>query len=253
MVSDLRNRFIAAVSSMCLVGAILSGIVGCVPLPSAEEAHNQLLHETGFQMLPMAPGEPAFLEKNHRGYRVLFRPQMGNVWGRWAGRVAMGEVGRELGRVGQFLTGSYPSGIGGVTGSPLDRVLSRIIGQPLTFYFVLAHGKKNAPRLDIVSDFSTVTPDDPQPRQARVSFTAGSIYSSDRAFVERLLNHPRVLQRVAGYRSQYIRVDDDAVSFIFAGSETDWSAEIREEGGYGALINSVVDSLADIADEIDRS
>jgi hypothetical protein len=233
-----------------LTAAVLL-LSSCIAVPTPEQQLADLRARTGFEAAADIPAdEGMWLRKTHKGYPVLFRPQMGNVWGRYAARLAMGEIGRELGRVGQFLTGSYRSGVGGVAGSPLDRALSSVIGQPLTFYFVLKHGKPNAPRLDVVSDFSTVKPFDPEPIQGKIGFNAGSLYSSDSAFAQSILGDSALVEQLSNLRSQYIRVDEQAVTFIFAGSERDWSAEITERGGYPEYINDIVDILAKIADRI---
>jgi len=237
---------------LTFIALILLLLQSCIHVPTAEEQILDLQTKTGFSPQPSADNSDGmWLQKNHRGYAVLFRPQMGNVWGRYAARMAMGEIGRELGRVGQFLTGSYRSGVGGVAGSPLDRALSAVIGQPLTFYFVLKHDKAAAHRLDVVSDFSTVKPVDPEPHFARVGFNAGSIYTGDSAFGARVTADKALMERLSNLRSQYIRVDDKAVSFIFAGSERDWAAEINERDGYPALINDIVEILGSIADKIE--
>jgi hypothetical protein len=226
-------------------------ISGCTHIPTPAEQLADLKASTGFDAVSSQDSsEGIWLEKNHRGYPVLFRPQMGNVWGRYAARMAMGEIGRELGRVGQFLTGSYSSGVGSVAGSPLDRLLSRVIGQPLTFYFVLKHGKGGEQRADIVSYFSTVQPDDSLPKRGSIGFNAGSLYSSDPALAERIMQDSALVQQISNLRSQYIRIDGDAVTFIFAGSERDWSAEISERGGYPQYINDIVDILGKLADKI---
>ena len=43
--------------------------------------------------------------KTHRGYNVVFTAKAGNVWGRYAARLTMGEIGREVGGFAAYLTG----------------------------------------------------------------------------------------------------------------------------------------------------
>lgn len=232
--------------TVCL---LVSFVWSCTPLVSPEQAQRDFLLQTGFHPMEGVPAEENWLTKNYRGYDILFRPQMGDVWGRYAARMAIGEIGRNSNRLGQFLSGSYEH-VGTVVGSPLDRLLSRVIGQPLTFYIVVKHNKPNAPRLDVLSDFSTVSPDDPLPKYRYVGFNAGNIYTSNPQFAEKILSHPELVEKLSNLRSQYIRVDELGTSFIFAGSERDWSAEIRERDGYAPLINEIVDVLTEISDLI---
>jgi len=52
------------------------------------------------------------------------------------------------------------------------------------------------------------------------------------------------------FRSGYVRVDEYAVSFLFAGSENEYSGMIRNFGSYENMLNGILDGLAGIADEI---
>ena len=51
-------------------------------------------------------------------------------------------------------------------------------------------------------------------------------------------------------RTQYIRLDAEAVTLFFAGSETDYSGMIRDHGDYFRMLNDWMDDLADIADAV---
>ena len=226
--------------------AIIIFISACSVQESIKNANENFLTSTGLEADSQGEG---FATKIHNGYPVLFRAQMGDVWNRYAARLVIGETGRELGRIGQFLSGSHEY-VGTVVGSPLDRILSKVIGQPLTFYIVLKHQKNNVSRLDIISDFSTVQPEDSLPKFARIGFSAGSLYTSDTALGGRVMSDKSLVENISELRSQYIRLDDKAVTFVFAGSETDWSAEIREHDGYDKLILSIMNILSGIADKI---
>ena len=232
--------------------AALFCIVGCVT--SSQQATSnvmaQIEKETGLKVVQVPNTTNVYLGKNHRGYEVLYSAKAGNVWGRYVARLTMGEIGREVGGIMSFLTGSYESGVGGVTGSPLDRLLSRLIGQPLTIMIVLKHGKPGAPRLDIVSGYAVVKPDDPLPQRAKIGWKAGSLYSADEAFAQRIAGNAALMKRMADMRCEYIRVDKDAVTFLWSGSETDYSGMMSDHGGYYKMINAVLDNLADIADAI---
>jgi len=51
-------------------------------------------------------------------------------------------------------------------------------------------------------------------------------------------------------RNQRYRLDKDAVTLFWAGSESDYSGMISDHGGYYKMINDFMDNLADIADAI---
>jgi len=223
-------------------------VCSCVsPREAARKAQQDFTEKTGLKETTLTEGGLQYYGKTHRGYEVLFTAKAGNVWGRLGARVAMGEIGRELGPVGRFLTGSYEH-VGTVVGSPLDRLLSSAMGQPLSFFIILKHGKTGVPRLDVISGYSTLKPSDPQPPKHRLGFRAGEICSADDPLVGRILANKKLTETLAGFRSQYIRLDADAATFMFAGSETEWSSTIREHGTYDQLINTIMDTLADIAD-----
>lgn len=227
-------------------------ISGCVT--SSQQATNnamvQIEQQTGLKPVQLPNTTNQYLGKNHRGYEILYSAQAGNVWGRYAARLTMGEIGREVGGIMSFLTGSYKSGVGGVTGSPLDRLLSTLIGQPLSVMIVLKHGKADAPRLDVLSGYSKIEPEDKLPQRAKVGFKAGSIYSADEAFAKRLSDNSALMKRMVKMRCEYIRVDQDAVTLFWAGSETDYSGMIGDHGDYYKMLNAFMDNLADIADAI---
>jgi hypothetical protein len=206
--------------------------------------------KTGLKPVQIPDTSGAYLGKTHRGYSVLYTAKAGDVWGRYAARLTMGEIGREVGGLLGFLTGQRRSGIGGVTGSPLDRMLSRLIGQPLSVTIMLKHGKPDAPRLDILSGRSVIEPEEKLPQREKVGSKAGHLYSADAAFAARIAGNETLMRRMKDLRGQYVRVDDDAVSFLWAGSETDYSGMIMDHGGYYKMINGILDDLADIADAI---
>jgi hypothetical protein len=58
------------------------------------------------------------------------------------------------------------------------------------------------------------------------------------------------MKRLKKVRYQYIRVDRDLVSFLFAGTELDYSGLIRDHGDYFRMLNDLMDDLADIADAV---
>ena len=221
---------------------------------AADSRQDKILAEfeskTGLKPVQVPDTGGAYLGKTHRGYSVLYTAKAGNVWGRYTARLTMGEIGREVGGLLGFLTGQTSSGVGGVTGSPMDRLLSNLIGQPLSVTIILKHDRPTAPRLDILSGYSKIKPEDPQPQRMKLNFKAGHVYATDAAFAERVFGNEALIKRMKGLRTQYIRVDGDAVSFLWAGSETDYSGMIGDHGGYYQMINSILDDLADLADAI---
>ena len=65
-----------------------------------------------------------------------------------------------------------------------------------------------------------------------------------------LSDNAALMKRMAKMRCQYIRVDENTVTFFWAGSETDYSGMISDHGDYYKMINGIMDDLADIADAI---
>jgi len=236
--------------AVILMGVAL--VTGCVM--SGQKAYEnvmvQMEQQTGLKMIQIPGTTNTYFGKTHRGYQVIYSAKAGNVWGRYAARLTMGEIGREVGGIMIFLTGSYTHISGNVAGSPLDRLLSRLIGQPLSVMIILKHGKPDAPRLDVLSGFANVAPEDSLPLRAKVGFKAGNIYSPNAEFARCISENKVLMKRMQNMRCEYIRVDNAAVTFFWAGSETDYSGMISDHGGYYKMVNDLMDDLADIADAI---
>ena len=234
------------------IAVVLSLALACplVAEPSRQdEILAQIEKETGLAPIEIIGTEGSYLGKTHRGYEVIYTAKAGNVWGRYAGRLTMGEIGREVGGVLGFLTGQGEH-ISSVTGSPLDRAMSDIIGQPLSVTIALKHKKTGAPRLDIMSKYSVLANQEDMPEQVKIGFKAGSIYSNDAAFASALGGNKALMGRLKKLRAQTIRVDPQSVTFLWSGSETDYSGMIMDHGGFYKMINAILDDLADIADAI---
>jgi len=75
-------------------------------------------------------------------------------------------------------------------------------------------------------------------------------YADDADFAKRMLSNDALIKRLKNLRNEYIRLDQDAVSFFFAGTELDYSGLIRDHGDYFKMLNDLMDDLADIADAI---
>ncbi|HVR42018.1 MAG TPA: hypothetical protein VMS56_01130 [Thermoanaerobaculia bacterium] len=240
-----------ALKSVTAALVLLGGLGGSAAATTAayEKVLREIEKQTGLTRSEIPGAEGEYLGKTHRGYRVIYTAKAGNVWGRYAARLTMGEIGREVGGVLGYLTGQRHSG-GTIVGSPLDRLLSEIIGQPLSVTILLDHGKPDAPRLDIVSGYSPLARDEELPEQARISRRAGAIYSNDAELAARLTSNKALMKRMKSLRCQFIRVDGEAVAFLWAGSETDYSGMINDHGGYYRMLNALMDDLADIADAI---
>ena len=116
--------------------------------------------KTGLKPVEIPETQGFYMGKTHRGYNVVFTAKAGNVWGRYAARLTMGEIGKEVGGFAAYLTGQRGRIGESVVGSPLDRLLSQYLGQPITLAIVLTHKKPNAPRLDVLSDRAKVGPED---------------------------------------------------------------------------------------------
>lgn len=129
-------------------------------------------------------------------------------------------------------------------------MLSEYLGQPITIAIVLAHKKPNAPRLDVLSDRAKVTPQDKLQRREKIGGNAGYIYADDGDFANRIVSNVVLMKRLKHLRYEYIRLDQDAATFFFAGTELDYSGLIRAHGDYFKMLNDLMDDLADIADTI---
>ena len=242
---------------LCLIGkgaavlAVVLLLAGCAGYQKKvqEEARADIARETGLEKVDVPGTGGEYLGKEHRGYQVLYTGKAGDVWGRYAARLTMGEIGREVGGIMAFLTSSYEYG-GNVAGSPLDRILADMIGQPISITMILVHGKPDAPRLDIVSDYANVLPEEKLPKFERLGIGPGTIYTRDQTFGRRIVENTALIDRLDDLWGAYIRVDGETVSLFWAGQEVDFSRMINDHGGYYEMINSLLDDLADIAGAI---
>jgi hypothetical protein len=210
----------------------------------------QFEQKTGLKPVEIPDTQGAYMGKTHRGYSVVFTAKAGNVWGRYAARLTMAEIGREVGGFAAHITGQRGNIGESVVGSPLDRLLSRYLGQPIALAIFLKHNKPHAPRLDVLSERAKVGPEDMQQRRDKIGGNAGYIYADDADFAARIAGNDALMKRLKNLRYEYIRVDRDAVAFYFAGTELDYSGLIRDHGDYFKMLNDLMDDLADIADAI---
>ncbi len=242
------NRAIIILSILSFFGTFQISYAGKIE-DIQKEAMAKFLAETGFQPEEIEGVDGPYYAKTHRGYKVLMKGKAGNVWGRYAARVAMGELSREAGGVIAHLGGGAEYG-GSAAGSVFDRLLARVIGQPLNIAIILKHGKTSVPALDIVTISAIAKPAVKRTKTGKVGFGSGGIYTDDPAFGKAITSNPVLMKKLKKLRTHYIRVDDLAVSFLWAGQETDYSDMIRDHKDYYSMINSIIDSLADIADLI---
>ena len=206
--------------------------------------------KTGLKPVEIPNTQGYYMGKTHRGYNVVFTAKAGNVWGRYAARLTMGEIGREVGGFTAYLTGQQGRIGESVVDSPLDRVLSQYLGQPITLAIVLTHKKPNAPRLDVLSDRAKVGPEDKLQRREKIGGNAGYIYADDGEIAMRVQGNAALMKRMKDLRNEYIRLDQNSVTFFFAGTETEYSGLIRDHGDYYKMLNDLMDDLADIADSV---
>jgi hypothetical protein len=209
----------------------------------------QIAEKTGLKPVTLPDTQGAYMGKTHRGYEVVYTAKAGDVWGRYVARLTMAEIGREAGALAAFLTGQRTHSAD-MAGSPMDRMLSQQIGYPLSVTVILKHGKPRAPRLDVLSEYAKIVPSERMPVRAAIGHNAGAILADDEAFARRLASNDALMKRLKNLRSQYIRVDADAVTLFWAGSERDYGAMIRDHGDYFRMLNDLMDDLADIADAI---
>ncbi len=236
---------------LLLAGVLLVAAVSAHAQSAQDRALAIIAEKTGLKPITIPDTEGAYLGKTHRGYQVIYTAKAGDVWGRFVARLTMAELGRETGGVLAYLTGQNRKSLGGdVVGSPLDELLSRQIGQPLSVTFMLKHGKPGAPRLDVLSDYAKVGPAEKMPQRAQIGHNAGFLYADDAEFAQRIASNSALMRRMRNLRTEYIRLDSDAVTFFFAGSERDYSGMIMDHGGFDRMFNDIMDDIADIADAI---
>jgi hypothetical protein len=212
------------------------------------EQLQEFAKQTGLTPIEVPGTGGEYLGKTHRGYKVLFTAKAGDVWGRYAARLAMGEIGREAGGMLAYLTGS-PEWGSGVAGSLLDRLLARAIGQPLSVTMVLEHGRA-ARRLDLYPGYAILKPEEELPEVKKLGAGPGSLRSEDAASAGRIAADGELVGRLKKLRGAYLRVDDRTVGLYWSGQEKDYSAMIRDHGGYWKMINAWLDDLADVADAL---
>jgi hypothetical protein len=210
----------------------------------------QFEQKTGLTAVEIPDTQGAYMGKTHRGYTVVFTGKAGNVWGRYAARLTAAEIGREVGGFAAHVTGQRGRIGESVVGSPFDRLLSQYLGQPIAIGMVLVHDKPNAPRLDVLSDRAKVGPEDKLQRRDKIGGNAGYIYADNADFASRIAGNSALMKRLKNLRYEYIRLDEDTVTFFFSGTELDYSGLIRDHGDYFKMLNDLMDDLADIADAI---
>jgi hypothetical protein len=215
------------------------------------EQLEEFAKQTGLAPIEVPGTGGEYLGKTHRGYRVLFTAKAGDVWGRYAARLGMGEIGREVGGMLAYLTGSEEWGRG-AAGSPLDRLLAQIIGQPLSVAMTLEHGRTGR-RLDLYPGNANLKPETELPEVTKLGGGAGSLRSEDAALAGRIAGMAELVGRLKKLRGAYLRVDDRTVGLYWSGQETDYSSMIRDHGGYWKMINAWLDDLADVADALPPS
>jgi hypothetical protein len=238
-----------------VVTCVLLCIIALAPVRGFAQAMKpEMLAEfeqkTGLKPVEIPDTRGFYMGKTHRGYEVFFTAKAGNVWGRYAARLTAGEIGREAGGFAARITGQRGNIGESVVGSPIDRLFSQLLGHPITLAMVLIHDKSGAPRLDVISERVKVGPDDKLQRREKIGGNAGYLYADDAEFGKRITGNAVLMKRLKNVRDEYIRLDQDAVTFLFAGTELDYSSLIRNHGDYYKMLNDLMDDLADIADSV---
>jgi hypothetical protein len=238
------------------IGSVLLAVIVFAPALTGlaqalkPEMLKQFDEKTGLRPVEIPETQGTYMGKTHRGYTVVFTAKAGNVWGRYAARLTAAEIGREVGGFAAHVTGQRGRIGESVVGSPLDRLLSRYLGQPIAIGMVLVHNKPNAPRLDVLSDRAHAGPEDKLQRREKIGGNAGYLYADDSDLAQRIAGNEALMKRLKKLRYEYIRLDRDVVSFFFSGTELDYSGLIRDHGDYFKMLNDLMDDLADIADAI---
>ncbi|MEW6278645.1 MAG: hypothetical protein AB1758_08500 [Candidatus Eremiobacterota bacterium] len=214
---------------------------------AAGDPQAEFLERTGLQA---APGEREIpcLTGTHRGYPVSFEVAAGDVWGRYFARLALAEAGQRLPGVARL---AFEEPGQGFVGSPMDRLLSGLIGHPLSLVIVLEHGRPEAPRADLFRSDSAIQPLDAEPEVAPIGGFVGTLRCADAEYARRVLEDEALLERLRRLRYPYVRVDRRSCGFYWAGDEADFSAMVRDHDGYPEMVLAIFDDLADLADKIE--
>jgi hypothetical protein len=241
----------AHITLLCVVVLAPARIVSAQTMKP--EMLAQFEQKTGLTPVEIPDTQGTYLGKTHRGYRVVFTAKAGNVWGRYAARLTAAEIGREVGGFAAHITGQRGTNREGIVGSPLDRLMSRYLGEPVMLAVFLSHEKPHAPRLDVLSDRARLKPEDMLQRRDKVGGNAGYIYAEDAEFASRIAGNAPLMKRLKNLAYQYIRVDQDSVALFFAGTEVEYSGLIRNHGDYFKMLNDLMDDVSDIANAIPDS
>src|SRR3981081_3152789 len=132
---DMRIRHVVVGCLQLCIISLAPGVTGSAK-PPKRERRQKSEKKTGLKPVEIADTQGAYMGKTHRGYNVVFTAKAGNVWGPYAARLTMGEIEREVGGFAAYLTGQRGRIGESVVGSPLDRLLSQYLGQPLTLAMV---------------------------------------------------------------------------------------------------------------------
>ena len=101
-----------------VVGVALAAMPRAFAQTTQERALAMIEKATGLKPITIPGTEGAYLGKIHRGYQVIYTAKAGDVWGRYAARLTLGELGRETGGVLGYLAGQRPA-LGGTIVEPL--------------------------------------------------------------------------------------------------------------------------------------
>lgn len=233
---------------------LLLAVLLTLKTASAQDMKPEMLAEfeskTGLKPVEIPDTKGYYMGKTHRGYEVVFTAKAGNVWGRYVARLTAAEIGKEAGGFWARVTGHRQSITDTVVGSPVDKLLTRYFGHPIMLVITLIHNKEAAPALVVKSDKIKFDPGFELTRRDKIGGNAGYIHSEDAAFASKLAGNAVLMKQLKNLRDQAIVVDNDAVTFLFAGTELDYSSLIRNHGDYYKMLNDLMDDIADIADAI---
>ncbi|MBI3924856.1 MAG: hypothetical protein HY319_04890 [Armatimonadetes bacterium] len=216
-----------------------------LPVIAGADPTEDFKHKTGLAEQPSPAAEAACLGKIHRGYPVRFQVSCGDVWGRYMARLALSQAGENLGGVGELMFREPGQGI---VGSPADRWLSAMIGQPLTLVIVVDPGGRTVPPLEVLSPRAVAQPLEPLPKVESLGGFVGDLRCADAAYARRVLDHPTLPDRLRKLRYPYLRIDSSTAGFYWAGDEMDYSGMINEHGGYPEMVLAIMDDLVDLVE-----
>lgn len=212
--------------------------------PVLADPTSELLARTG--LVQLEEGEVPVFGKTHRGYPLRMQAAAGDVWGRYFARLALAEASQALPEAVRRIYFDVP-GPGDLAGSRADKVLSEVMGYPLTVTVVIDHDLPVEP-LFVYTGRSVFRPELSPPEQAALPGTALRLYCDNPELATRVLEQQPLRERLGKLRNPVLAVTEGQTVFAWAGDEVEYSAMIRDHDSYPAMLIGIFDTLVDLTE-----